>query len=93
MSNLRVPAVVDPDLDIVLSAQLEKLHNSLCYAPRSKPKFINAILDAQNEVPEVCDGGFARKDNTTMDVSLAVLQTSPECSLRVTIVPELALRA
>lgn len=47
MSNLRVPAVVDPDQDIVLSATLDKLHNSLCYAPSSKPKFINAILDAQ----------------------------------------------
>lgn len=47
MSNLRVPARVEPDQDIILSATLDKLHNSICYAPSSKPKFINAILDAQ----------------------------------------------
>jgi hypothetical protein len=47
MSNLRVPARVDPDQDIILSATLDKNHNSICYAPSSKPKFINAILDAQ----------------------------------------------
>jgi hypothetical protein len=47
MSNLRVPARVDPDQDIILSATLDKYHNSICYAPSSKPKFINAILDAQ----------------------------------------------
>lgn len=93
MSNLRVPARVEPDQDIVLSAQLEKLHNALCYAPGSKPKFINAILDAQAEVPAVCDGGFARKENSTLDVSLSILQGSPECTLRVTVVPELSLRA
>lgn len=93
MSNLRVPASVESDQDIILSATLEKLHNALCYAPNSKPKFINAILDAQAEVPDVCDGGFARKDNSTIDVSLAVLQSSPECSLRVTVVPEISMRA
>lgn len=57
MSNLRVPAVVDPDQDIVLSATLDKLHNSLCYAPSSKPKFINAILDAQVGAGEEEGGG------------------------------------
>lgn len=93
MSNLRVPAVVDPDADLVLSATLDKLHNSLCYAPGSKPKFINAILDAQAEVPAVCSGGFAKAANVTLDVSLTVLQVAPECSLRVTLVPELSLRA
>lgn len=47
----------------------------------------------QAEVPGVCTGGFTRKDNQTLNVSLAVLASSPECSLRVTLVPELSLRA
>jgi hypothetical protein len=47
----------------------------------------------QAEVPGVCSGGITRKDNQTLDVSLAVLQASPECSMRVTLVPELSLRA
>jgi hypothetical protein len=93
MSNLRVPARVDPDQDIILSATLEKYGNSICYAPKSKPKFINAILDAQAEVPGVCSGGITRRDNSTLDVSLGVLQKFPECSLRVTLVPELSLKA
>jgi hypothetical protein len=93
MSNLRVPAAVDADQDIILSSTLERFQNALCYAPGSKPKFVNAILDAQAAVPDVCAGGFATSANSTLDVSLAALQASPECSLRVTIVPELSLKA
>lgn len=48
---------------------------------------------AQAEVPGVCTGGLTRNDNQTLNVSLAVLASSPECSLRVTLVPELSLRA
>lgn len=51
------------------------------------------MCDVQAEVPGVCSGGITRKDNQTLDVSLAVLQASPECSMRVTLVPELSLRA
>lgn len=51
------------------------------------------LSHAQAEVPGVCTGGFTRKDNQTLNVSLAVLASSPECSLRVTLVPELSLRA
>lgn len=93
MSRLRIPAVVDTDMDMILANSLSNLGNALCYAPKSKPRFINAILDAQVEVPAICSGGFAEADNATLDVSLTVLQASPECSLRVTVVPEISMRA
>jgi hypothetical protein len=92
MSRLRIPARVDPDMDLILSGSLANLQNALCYAPRSQPRFLNAILDAQVEVPGICSGGFAERANSTLEVSLGVLAASPECSLRVTVVPEVSMR-
>eukprot|EP00775_Hariotina_reticulata_P009901 gene9901-10058_t len=67
--------------------------NSLCYAPYSKPVFVNSIMDSQAEVPGVCTGGFSNNDSADpLNVSLSVLKASPECSLRVTLVPEVPAR-
>jgi hypothetical protein len=92
MSRLRVPARAQPDVDMILSGSLASLGDALCYAPHSAPRFINAILDAQVAVPGVCSGGFAESANSSLEVSLGVLAASPECSLRVTVVPETSMR-
>lgn len=92
-SRLRVPAEVNFSINAWLAETLKNKQNSLCYAPYSKPVFVNSIMDSQAEVPGVCTGGFSNNDSAApLNVSLSVLKASPECSLRVTLVPEVPAR-
>jgi hypothetical protein len=92
-SRLRVPAVVNFTINPWLAETLQSKQNSLCYAPFSKPVFVNSIMDSQAEVPGVCSGGFSNMNRAApLNVSLSVLKASPECSLRVTLVPEVPAR-
>lgn len=90
-SNLRVLAAPRPQLNTDYARVLADAANALCYAPRSRPVFVNAIMDNEAPVPDVCRGGFAHSTSATLEVSLAVLKASPECSLRLTLAPEVPL--
>ncbi|WIA23997.1 hypothetical protein OEZ85_013624 [Tetradesmus obliquus] len=68
--------------------QLAEHAKALCYAPRSAPSAAGNLMDYQADVPYVCDGGFAETMAMWINVSLGVLQDSPECSLRVTLAPQ-----
>lgn len=88
-----IPILAQPNsaLNANLASELRAKQNTLCYAPNSQPGIANSIMDLPNKVPDICTGGFATSVEQTLDVSLAVLQQSPECSLRVTLVPETPL--
>lgn len=43
------------------------------------------------QVPEVCSGGLALSEDQVVKVDFDVLHSSPECSLRVTLAPEVPL--
>lgn len=90
-SDLRVLAAPRPHLNAGYARVLTETANVLCYAPHSRPVFVNAIMDSEAPVPGVCSGGFARSAHDTLEVSLAVLKASPECSLRITLAPEVPL--
>ncbi|WIA37929.1 hypothetical protein OEZ86_001306 [Tetradesmus obliquus] len=90
-SGLRILAKPNSDLSPALAATLRAQQNALCYAPRSQPQIASSIIDQISSVPDVCSGGFAAEVDQQLNVSLAVLQESPECSLRVTLAPEVPL--
>jgi hypothetical protein len=90
-SSLRILAKPNATLDADLANVLRLQQNALCYAPRSQPQIPSSVIDQLAAVPEVCSGGFATEKDQQLNVSLAVLQESPECSLRVTLVPEVPL--
>ena len=75
-----------------LAETLEETQNALCYAPGSKPTFANAIMDNEANVPAVCSGGITESRVDTLDVSLTTIKKSPECSLRVTLVPQVPVQ-
>ncbi|KAF6253111.1 hypothetical protein COO60DRAFT_466940 [Scenedesmus sp. NREL 46B-D3] len=90
-SGLRILAKPNSRLDSDLANRLRLQQNALCYAPRSTPQIPSSVIDQLSSVPEVCSGGFATDTDQQLNVSLAVLQESPECSLRITLVPEVPL--
>jgi hypothetical protein len=90
-SSLRILAKPNSTLDADLANVLRQQQNALCYAPRSQPQIPSSVIDQLASVPEVCSGGFATERDQQLNVSLAVLQESPECSLRITLVPEVPL--
>jgi hypothetical protein len=90
-SGLRILAKPMSGLDPDLANLLREQQNALCYAPQSQPQIPSSVIDQLSSVPEVCSGGFAREMDQQLNVSLAVLQESPECSLRITLVPEVPL--
>eukprot|EP00775_Hariotina_reticulata_P014225 gene14225-14369_t len=79
-------------IDSRLADNLEESQNALCYAPGSKPTFANAIMDNEADVPAVCSGGITESRVDTLDVSLGTIKKSPECSLRVTLVPQVPVQ-
>jgi hypothetical protein len=90
-SGLRILAKPNSGFDPDLADLLRANQNALCYAPRSQPQIPSSVIDQLSAVPEVCSGGVAREADQQLNVSLAVLQESPECSLRITLVPEVPL--
>lgn len=40
------------------------------------------------QVPDVCTGGLASREDDVIKVDFDVLHNHPECSLRVTLAPE-----
>jgi hypothetical protein len=74
------------------SSQLAADSKALCYAPRSEPSAAGNLMDYGNDVQYVCDSGFGERPATQIDVSLGVLQESPECSLRVTLAPQVPMQ-
>lgn len=93
-SNLKITASVSSNSnDEYYSPILADYANALCYAPYSvAADGPGATQDDSAFVPNVCSGGLATDVNTTMNVSLSVLQDSPACSLRITLVPEIPLK-
>jgi hypothetical protein len=76
------------------SADGDVLHrdsNALCYSPRAVPPFYFDVMDHLAKVPKVCSGGLARGEDDVIKVDFDVLHSSPECSLRVTLAPEVPL--
>jgi hypothetical protein len=65
--------------------------NALCYSPRAVPSFYFDVMDHLAKVPKVCTGGLARGDDDVIKVDFDVLHSSSECSLRVTLAPEVPL--
>jgi hypothetical protein len=74
------------------SMQLAESARSLCYAPSSVPSAAGNLMDYGSDLPWICDGGFAEGQATWLNVSLTVLQQSPECSLRVTLAPQIPMQ-
>lgn len=79
------------DPDAAGSSRL-KYARGLCYAPNSTTYTAGAIMDFNAFVPNVCTGGYAENvPNKMLQVSLAVLQSSPACSLRITLAPQVPI--
>jgi hypothetical protein len=74
------------------NSQLAANARALCYAPKTKPSSQGALMDYGRSLPWVCSGGFPKAFGSWVNVSLAVLQESPQCSLRVTLAPQLPVQ-
>jgi hypothetical protein len=92
--TLRLLARPLSSLNQKAATALRKYQNMLCYSPRSRPIFPNAILDSslEGQVPKVCSGGYAVSDNVTLSVDLQILRQSPECSLRIVLAPQVPIK-
>eukprot|EP00775_Hariotina_reticulata_P009496 gene9496-9659_t len=91
--TLRLMARPLSSLNQKAAAALKRYQDMLCYAPRSRPYYPNAILDSgEVQVPKVCSGGYTVSNNITLSVSLQVLRQSPECSLRIVLAPQVPIR-
>ncbi|KAF6250541.1 peptidase S8/S53 domain-containing protein [Scenedesmus sp. NREL 46B-D3] len=71
---------------------LEAQARALCYAPGSEPSAAGSRVDDGAAIPGACAGGFAARQADWVDVSLAALRGSPECSLRVTLAPQVPMQ-
>eukprot|EP00775_Hariotina_reticulata_P009899 gene9900-10056_t len=84
----RMPLLAVPKSGQDNNAALTRFQNTLCYAPNSKPRSVGSIMDENVPVAAACTGGVATSASTVLNVSLSVLRTSPECSLRIVVVPQ-----
>jgi hypothetical protein len=69
-------------------AELVRYQNILCYAPNSQTRTVGAIMDDRVPITTACTGGLATSETSLLNVSLSVLKASPECSLRIVVVPQ-----
>jgi hypothetical protein len=86
-----MPNSGDPATDYYTTMLADKAR-ALCYAPKSKPSSQGALMDYGRSIPGVCSGGFPKTASSLVNVSLSVLQESPQCSLRVTLAPQLPMQ-
>ena len=74
------------------SQAMRTYSNALCYSPNATPAFFFEVMDHLAKVPDVCSGGIALGDDDVVKVDLATVRAAPECSLRVTLTPEVPIQ-
>ncbi|KAF6255747.1 hypothetical protein COO60DRAFT_1462014 [Scenedesmus sp. NREL 46B-D3] len=74
------------------ASSLSKYSRALCYAPGTSMVMLGRHMDSYNTVPNVCGGGVASENNSTITVSLAQLRRFSDCALRITLAIEIPVR-